>query len=99
MHRPWIRSAKFLSFPLLGFVLLRADTYWPFLRFSNELANVVTGTVALLLPFITVTFALFIPQLFITRVVIPVLLLPLYAFAPWADLSAVFQSWIPTKQE
>jgi hypothetical protein len=77
----WTRTAKFLGLPLLGFVLLQADGYFPIVRFSNELANFAAGTFSFFLPFLTAFFAFAIPKRWLTTVITVALLLPLLCFS------------------
>jgi hypothetical protein len=73
----WTRTAKFLGLPLLGFGFLLADGLFPFVRFRNDLANFVVGTLSFLLPFLTAFFAFVIPRRWLTTVIAVALLLPL----------------------
>jgi hypothetical protein len=73
----WIRTVKFLGLPLLVFVLLQADSYYPFVRFTNAFADVAVGTLSFLLPFLAAFFALIIPRRWLTTVIALALLSPL----------------------
>lgn len=73
----WTRAAKFVGLPLAGFALLQFDSVYPFVRFSNELANVFVGTTSYLLPFVAMIFALIIPRHWWSKVIITLVLLPL----------------------
>lgn len=73
----WKRSTVLLGLPLLCFVLLQADGRFPLVRFSNDLANSVVGTLSFLLPFLTAYFAFVVPRRWLTTIVAIVSLLPL----------------------
>jgi hypothetical protein len=75
------RTVKFLGLPLLGFVLLQADGCFPFVRFSNDLANFAVGTLSFLLPFLAAFFAFVIPKRWLTTAIAIVLLLPMLCFS------------------
>jgi hypothetical protein len=77
----WKRTAKFLGFPLVGFLLLQTDGCFPVVRLSNELANFAVGTLSFFLPFLAAFFAFVIPKRWLTTIVAIVLLLPLLCFS------------------
>jgi hypothetical protein len=77
----WTRTIKFLGLPLLVFVLVQADSDVPFVRFSNELANLTVGALSFLLPFLTAFFAFVIPRRWLTTVITVVVLLPLLCYS------------------
>jgi hypothetical protein len=95
--RTWTRTAKYLGLPLFGFGLVVADARFPFVRFSNELANVIVGALSWLLPFVTAIRLVTIPTLVPRRSLITgvgfVLLLPLLLFCPFGLLISVFEIW------
>jgi hypothetical protein len=76
-----MRTAKFLGLPILVFGLLQADSCYPVVRFSNDLANFTAGTINLFLPFLAALFALTIPRRWLTSIIVILLLLPLLCFS------------------
>jgi hypothetical protein len=77
----WTRTVKFIGVPLLGFMILQADGCFPFVRFSNDVADSVVGALSFLLPFLAAFFAFVIPRRWLTTIVVLVLLLPLLCFS------------------
>jgi len=73
----WTRSAKFLCPPLLAFLLLQLNVYFPFLRFSSDAANLFVGALAFLLPFLAAVLAFMIPKRWFTTILLMVVLAPL----------------------
>jgi hypothetical protein len=80
--RAWTRSTKFVGLLLLGLLVVLADASFPFVRFRNELANVIVGAMSLLLPFVAAVFVLMVPfpTRSLTAGIAIILLLPLMLF-------------------
>jgi hypothetical protein len=90
--RAWTRTTKFVGLVLLGLLLVLADAAFPLVRFTNELANVIVGTMSLLLPFVAAIFVLIVPfpRRSLTAVIAIVLLLPLMLFCAFGLLTWSF---------
>jgi hypothetical protein len=86
MHRAWIRTAKFLGLPLLGFALLEANAVFPLIRFVTSLANLSVAFVSYMLPIVTLIFALIVPRYTITKLIVALLLLPILAVCAFGCL-------------
>ncbi|HVN91903.1 MAG TPA: hypothetical protein VMT61_18960 [Candidatus Binataceae bacterium] len=78
MRVGWLGNAILVGWPIVLFVLIQADGFYPVLRFDSPAANQIAGAASFLLPFVSLGFAASAPRHRFTRIVlIMVMSLPL----------------------